>query len=1827
MAIAFVAASAVVTGADPTVAIPAGYAEGNLLVLVTTGTATPTTPTGWTQRYAQGAGRFVTVLTKYAGSTEASVALTLAGTTSKSVMLCYSGAGSYDVVGTVATGTSTSAATVSQTTTYANDFVISIFARTTTASTFTVPASTTSRVNSSSSTSINGLLLVDELQAAAGASAVRTSTLSVSGAWAAINISFVETRTLYWVGGTGTWDTSTTGNWANTSGGSGTGIRPPVENEIATIDTSSGTGTITCTGGVCGNLSVTASQAIILGAAGSTLTVDGTLSFPAGGSFSANTNLNTITLGAGSAKTVTTNGKSFSSLTFDGVGGNWTLPSALTATGTVTLTNGTLTLSTNNTTLSCNAFLSNNANTRAIAFGTTGNITTTGAGNAFDMSTVTNFTRTGTTRVNISNNSAVATTLVSHVTGGSTGNSLNFNITTGTYALTITTASRVNALNFTGFTGSWSPGVSTYTFDGSITLVAGMTFTAGTGVWSLLNTGTYTITTAGFTINPITQNASNTVTFPAGTTTVNGTYTFTQGTLALDTNASSLSCTAFSSNNSNTRAIQFGTGSITTTGSGTAWTTGTATNLTYTGTPTVNISNNSSVATTVTAHTVGGTEANAFDFNFTTGTYTLTLTTTSVIKSLNFTGFAGFYTQTVLTIYGNFTVSSGMTYTSSGSKITFAATSGVQLLTSAGKTLGQMQQSGAGGTVRLAAGTTTISATRDYSLERGTLDLGTNSATFSCGQFNVDGSNTRSIIFGTGNITTTGSNTTAWNSQDATNLTYTGTPTVNITTASGTVTIDAHATGATESNVVNININSTVLATIDIANNSKFKSLNFTGYSGTWSPTFITCSFYGNITLAPLMTFTTGSGGWNLLATSGTQSITSAGKTLNSITQNGVGGTVSLVDALSSLTYTLTNGTFDANDQNLTLSTGFVSSNSNIRTINMGSGVWTLSGTGSVWNITTTNLTFNADTSTIELSDASTTAKTFDGAGRTYYNFILGGLTGIATYTITGANTFNSIVSSKSVSSTLVLPASTTTTTATFGVNGSGAGKLFNITSSTSGTQATLNVTNPFTLDYVIVQDNNLSSTNGTVNNSGLSSNTTGWTVGTGSSYFALLSSTIGGTFTVPSNWDSTNNTIHIIGGGGGAARGSTAGSNRAGGGGGGGGGYIKLSNLSYSSGNVVGYIAGTGGGAAATASPSTGSTGGTTYWNASLSTVTFYSSTLSRQTTAATTITVTRPAGVNGDELMIMIVNSGTIGNTWTTPSGWTAGSNNASARAVFYKTAGASEPGSYTVTQSGSSTSDGTILVYTNAQWGGDGANTANASTVTPTTTVTYNNSTVIFCGFDNSASLTFSTPTGYTSRQADTDATTPSQTVFDISGISGGSYTAPTSTITGGGATGRAFLVVVSPTVGTFSSYAYATGGTGGASTTTPTSTGGAGGTGHYFPEYVASAKTQLTSSATTITINVPTGTANGDLLIAVLTAAGAGSTTWTTPSGWTVGITASQGKTVFYKTASSEPASYTFTASGSDTHQGYILTYRNAQFGVGGTVSTSASSPAVAPAITTTAANAIIFDVVSQTGTSITYSTPTGYASLNSDSDATAPSSNIFITTQAVAGSTGTVSSNPSSGSARAYLFAIYPVITTQITYTGGTGGVGATTTTLNNATGGGGGGGAAGPNGNGANGGSGFSTANNSTSAGGGGGGNGGGSTGGNASTSTGGAGGNNSAGIGGGIYTNSSTPGNGSLGGGGAGMANNNTQAGSGSNGIELVNLYGSGGGSGGSININSVAVAGLYGGGGGGSGVSTGGGTASADDGSQGAIIVLWRTVAPAPPSSGANNMFLMFL
>jgi hypothetical protein len=124
---------------------------------------------------------------------------------------------------------------------------------------------------------------------------------------------------------------------------------------------------------------------------------------------------------------------------------------------------------------------------------------------------------------------------------------------------------------------------------------------------------------------------------------------------------------------------------------------------------------------------------------------------------------------------------------------------------------------------------------------------------------------------------------------------------------------------------------------------------------------------------------------------------------------------------------------------------------------------------------------------------------------------------------------------------------------------------------------------------------------------------------------------------------------------------------------------------------------------------------------------------------------------------------------------------------------------------------------------------------------------------------------------------------------------------------------------------------------------------------FPEFVASASNGVSGS--TLTINVPTGTLNGHLMLAVL-GTDASSLTWTPPSGWTevADQNAVPSLGVMYKVAgSSEPASYDFVSSAGSSLGGSILTFKNAAYDTIGTVVANATNTAYTLTAITTSEN--------------------------------------------------------------------------------------------------------------------------------------------------------------------------------------------------------------------------------------------------------------------------------
>ena len=354
--------------------------------------------------------------------------------------------------------------------------------------------------------------------------------------------------------------------------------------------------------------------------------------------------------------------------------------------------------------------------------------------------------------------------------------------------------------------------------------------------------------------------------------------------------------------------LAFGTYQINVTGTSTCFTSSTA--LTVTGTPVINLTSNTASGTRVIS-TGLVTEANAVSFNVTAGTASFQIQSSSRVKNLNLTGFKGTYTAINAPLfYGNLTLDSGMTWTSTTATHTFGG-SGVQTLTTNGVAIGSpVTINGTANTLSL-ADNCTIGDTRAVTLTNGTLDL--NNKTLSCGIFSSNNSNTRSIAFGIGNITLTGSGATIYTISISTNLTTSGTPVVNATYSGSTGTRRLDVGTLSESNAITYNIT----AGSDIIDwrttNGTMKNLNFTGFTGSITGGGGSKFIYGDLTFGTGMTASTTLVVFNLAATSGTKTITTNGVTVDcGITFSGIGGTWSFADALtqgSTRAFTVTDGT------------------------------------------------------------------------------------------------------------------------------------------------------------------------------------------------------------------------------------------------------------------------------------------------------------------------------------------------------------------------------------------------------------------------------------------------------------------------------------------------------------------------------------------------------------------------------------------------------------------------------------------------------------------------------------------------------------------------------------------------------------------------------------------------------------------------------------------------------------------------------------------------------------------------------------------------------
>lgn len=364
----------------------------------------------------------------------------------------------------------------------------------------------------------------------------------------------------------GTWTnngTYTTGTETVTlNGTSSYNFKPGSSIYNVTINGSGGTYTLQASLTVTNNLTITAGTLDTKSGSNYGITIGN--NYSNSGTFTARSG--TVTFNAtATGKTITAGGSSFYDLTFNGVGGGWTLQDAATVSDVLTITAGTLSLGSQTLTLSGTTGTPlSNAGTFTASTGTVSYTGNNGAGNT----TVANVTY-----YNLTLNNSLETYVLA---AAATANN-NLTITAGTL-------DTVSGQNY-GLTvgGNWSNSG---------------TFTARSGTVTLTSTSaSATLTSGGSSFYNLTQNGSGGTYTLQDALSISNALTITAGTF--DANNKNITAATFASSNTNTRVITMGSGTWTLSGTGTVWDISTATNLTLTATTsTIKITDTSNTANT-----------------------------------------------------------------------------------------------------------------------------------------------------------------------------------------------------------------------------------------------------------------------------------------------------------------------------------------------------------------------------------------------------------------------------------------------------------------------------------------------------------------------------------------------------------------------------------------------------------------------------------------------------------------------------------------------------------------------------------------------------------------------------------------------------------------------------------------------------------------------------------------------------------------------------------------------------------------------------------------------------------------------------------------------------------------------------------------------------------------------------------------------------------------------------------------------------------------------------------------------------------------------------
>lgn len=490
----------------------------------------------------------------------------------------------------------------------------------------------------------------------------------------------------YWVGGTGTWNTTSTTNWSASSGGA-SGASVPTAADSVFFD-QAGTYTVTMTGALlCLDITVSAGTVTFATGTTPTLAVSGSMTLAAATTWSSTglTTFNATTTG----KTVTTNGVNLTGgVTFNGTGGGWTLGSALTTAGAFTLTAGTVTLSTYILTALTATITGSTA--RSIAFGTSSIYINGNNATVWGGATLTNFSYTGTPDVQFTYSGATGSRTINHgiTAGGTEANAVNFTITGGSDAVGFGVGNICKNLTFnSAYSGSGGFAGASATIYGDVILSANQTVPGNTAAATFSKTGgTQTLTSNGVSIDrPITINSTSTVVLGSALTliasTSSGTLTLQAGTF--DASTYNVTIVTFNGNSTSVRTLSMGSGLWTLTGTGGVWALSTLTNLTFNAnTANILLSNTGTTARTFSG---GGLTYNKLTIGGATGISTLTISGSNTFSEIASTKtvahtikFASSSTQTVSSFTVTGTAGNIVTISSSaaGTAATLSKSSG-----------------------------------------------------------------------------------------------------------------------------------------------------------------------------------------------------------------------------------------------------------------------------------------------------------------------------------------------------------------------------------------------------------------------------------------------------------------------------------------------------------------------------------------------------------------------------------------------------------------------------------------------------------------------------------------------------------------------------------------------------------------------------------------------------------------------------------------------------------------------------------------------------------------------------------------------------------------------------------------------------------------------------------------------------------------------------------------------------------------------------------------------------------------------------------------------